>query len=451
MSNVIKIKKGLDIKLVGTAEKILKKAEQAETYAVKPTDFQGIRPKLLVKTGDKVKAGTPLFFDKFQPEVQFTSPVSGEVIEINRGERRMILEVVVKADPEIEYESFDVPDTKRLTRGEIIAVLQQSGLWPAIRQRPYSIIARADDIPKAIFISAFDSAPLAPDMDYIVKEYGDEFQQGIDILSKLTDGKIHLSLNAEYSPADTYTKLKGVDFHYFKGPHPAGNVGVQINKIDPINKGEVVWYTYPQEIIMIGRLFNKGIYDASKIIALTGSEVIHPKYYRIISGASIANLVKGNVTENKPLRYISGNVLTGSKIYSKGYVGYYDNMITVIPEGDYYEMLGWAKPGFNKFSASRAVLSWLIPGRKFKLDTNLHGGQRAYVMTGEYEKVFPMDIYPVQLIKAIMIEDIDLMEKLGIYEVAEEDFALCEYVCTSKTEVQSIIRKGLDLMRKEMS
>ncbi|MEA2106219.1 MAG: Na(+)-translocating NADH-quinone reductase subunit A [Bacteroidota bacterium] len=451
MSKVIKIKKGLDIKLVGTAEKILKKAEQADTYAVKPTDFQGIRPKLLVKIGDRVKAGTPLFFDKFQPEVQFTSPVSGEVIEINRGERRIILEVVVKADPEIEFESFDVPDTKSLTREEIIAVLQQSGLWPAIRQRPYSIIAQANDIPKAIFISAFDSAPLAPDMDYIAKEYGNEFQQGIDILSKLTDGKIHLSLNADYPPADTYTKVKGVEFYYFKGPHPAGNVGVQINKIDPINKGEVMWYTYPQEIIMIGRLFNKGIYDASKIIALTGSEVIHPKYYKIISGACIANLVKDNVTEDKPLRYISGDVLTGSKIYSQGYVGYYDNMITVIPEGDYYEMFGWAKPGFNKFSVSRAVLSWLIPGRKFKLDTNLHGGPRAYVMTGEYEKVFPMDIYPVQLIKAIMIEDIDLMEKLGIYEVDEEDFALCEYVCTSKTEVQSIIREGLDLMRKEMS
>jgi len=451
MSKVIKIKKGLDIKLVGTAEKILKKAEQAETYALKPADFQGIRPKLLVKTGDKVKAGAPLFFDKFQPEVQFTSPVSGEVIEINRGERRMILEVVVKADPEIEYESFGVTDSKSLTREEIIAVLQQSGLWPSIRQRPYSIIARSTDIPKAIFISAFDTAPLAPDMDYIVKEYGDEFQKGIDILSKLTDGKVHLSLNAEYPPADTFTKVKGVEFHYFKGPHPAGNVGVQMNKIDPVNKGDIVWYTYAQEIIMIGRLFSKGIYDASKIIALAGSEVIHPKYFKIISGACIANLVKDNVTKDKPLRFISGNVLTGSKIYNQGYVGYYDNMITVIPEGDYYEMFGWAKPGFNKFSASRAVLSWLIPGRKFKLDTNLHGGPRAYVMTGEYEKVFPMDIYPVQLIKAIMIEDIDLMEKLGIYEVDEEDFALCEYVCTSKAEVQSIVRKGLDLMRQEMS
>jgi len=363
----------------------------------------------------------------------------------------MILEVIVKADTQIEYEQFEVGDPKSLAREKIIAVLQQSGLWPAIRQRPYSIIARATDIPKAIFISAFDTAPLAPDMDYLVKEYGEEFQQGIDILSKLTDGKIHMSLNAEYPPADTFTKVKGVELHYFKGPHPAGNVGVQMNKIDPVNKGDIVWYTYPQEIIMIGRLFSKGIYDASKIIALSGSEVTHTKYYKIISGASIASLVKDNVAKDKPLRFISGNVLTGSKIYNEGFVGYYDNMVTVIPEGDYYEMFGWAKPGFNKFSASRAVLSWLIPGRKFKVDTNLHGGPRAYVMTGEYEKVFPMDIYPVQLIKAIMIEDIDLMEKLGIYEVDEEDFALCEYVCTSKTEVQSIIRKGLDLMRKEMS
>lgn len=451
MSKVIKIKRGLNINLTGSAEKILKKADQSETYAVKPPDFQGIRPKLVVKTGDKVKAGTPLFFDKFQPEVQFTSPVSGEVIEINRGERRMILEVVVKADPKIEYEQFDVGDPKKLGREEIIGIMQQSGLWPVIRQRPYSIIARANDIPKAIYISAFDTAPLSPDMDYIVKEDADNFQKGIDVLSKLTDGKIHLNLNADYPPAETYTKAKGVELNYFTGPHPAGNVGIQINKIDPINKGDIIWYTYPQEIIMIGRLFSKGIYDATKIIALAGSEVVNPKYYKIINGASIANLVKNNITKDKPLRYISGNVLTGSKILKDGYVGYYDNMVTVIPEGNYYEMFGWAKPGFNKLSASRAVFSWLLPGKKFKVDTNLHGGPRAYVMTGEYEKVFPMDIYPVQLIKAIMIEDIDLMEKLGIYEVDEEDFALCEYVCTSKTEVQSIIRSGLDLMRKEMS
>ena len=448
MSKVIKIKKGLNISMLGTAEKIIKKANQAEYYAVKPTDFKGIRPKLVVKVGDKVKAGTPLFYDKFQPEVQFTSPVSGEVTAINRGERRIILEVVVRADATIEYEEFQLGDSTNLSKEEIVAVLQQSGLWPTIRQRPYSTIANPNDSPKAIFISAFESAPLAPDMDYIAKEYTDYFQKGIDILSKLTEGTIHLNINADYPAAETFTKAKGVQINKFTGPHPSGNVGVQINKIDPINKGEIVWYTYPQEIITIGRLFDNGIYDATKIIALAGSEVQNPKYYKILNGASIKNLIDENESE---LRYISGNVLTGSKISDDGFVGYYDNQITVIPEGKYYEFFGWATPGFKKYTASRALLSWLIPGKKYRLDTNIHGGQRAYVMTSEYDKVFPMDIYPVQLIKAIMVEDIDKMEQLGIYEVDEEDFALCEYVCTSKIEVQSIIRTGLDLMRKEMS
>lgn len=450
MSKVIKIKKGLNISMLGTAEKIIKKADQAEFYAVKPTDFIGIRPKLVVKVGDKVKAGSPLFFDKFQPEVQFTSPVSGEVVEINRGERRVILEVVVKADATIEYEEFKVSDPKDLSKEQIVELLQKSGLWPSIRQRPYSTIANPNDVPKAIFISAFDSAPLAPDMDYIVKDCTECFQKGIDVLSRLTDGKIHLNINADYPAAETYTQAKGVEVNKFTGPHPAGNVGVQINKIDPINKGDIVWYTYPQEIITIGRLFQKGIYDATKIIALTGSEVKNAKYFKVLNGASIKNLVENNVNEGD-LRYISGNVLTGSKISASGYIGYFHNQVTVIPEGNYHEFFGWATPGFKKHSASRAVFSWLIPGRKYKLDTNYHGGNRAYVMTGEYDKVFPMDIFPVQLIKSIMIEDIDKMEQLGIYEVDEEDFALCEYVCTSKTEVQSIIRTGLDLMRKEMS
>ena len=450
MSKVIKIKKGLNISMLGTAEKIIKKADQAEFYAIKPTDFKGIRPKLVVKAGDKVKAGTPLFFDKFQPEVQFTAPVSGEVVEINRGERRVILEIVIKADTNIEYEEFDVKNPKDLSRQEIIGVLQQSGLWPAIRQRPYSTIANSNDQPKAIFISAFDSAPLAPDMDYVVKDCVDCFQTGIDVLKKLTEGIIHLNINADYPAAETFTKAKGVQINQFTGPHPSGNVGIQINKIDPINKGDIVWYTYPQEIVSIGRLFQKGIYDATKIIALTGSEVKSPKYYKIINGASIKNLVQNNVNDGE-LRYISGNVLTGSKISSDGYVGFYDNQITVIPEGKYHEFFGWAVPGFKKYTASRTFLSWLIPGKKYRLDTNLHGGERAYVMSDEYDKVFPMDIYPVQLIKSILIEDIDKMEQLGIYEVDEEDFALCEYVCTSKIEVQSIIRKGLDLMKKEMS
>jgi len=450
MSKVIHIKKGLNIPMLGEAEKVIKKANQAEYYAIKPTNFIGIRPKLLVQPGDKVKAGTALFYDKLQEQVHFTSPVSGEVTEIRRGERRVIQEIIIKADATIEYESFKTGNPSSLSKEEIIEILLQSGLWPAIRQRPYSTIANPADTPKAIFISAFDTAPLAPDMDYVVKDCESCFQIGIDVLRKLTDGTIHLNINADYPAAGTYTKAKGVQINKFTGPHPAGNVGVQINKLDPINKGDIVWYTYPQEIIAIGRLFEKGIYDATKIIALTGSEIKNPRYYKIINGASIKNLVEDNVKEGEQ-RYISGNILTGTKIEKEGFISFYDNQVTVIPEGRYHEFFGWAAPGFKKYSASHAILSWLIPGRKYKLDTNMHGGHRAYVMTGEYEKVFPMDIFPVQLIKAIMVEDIDKMEQLGIYEVDEEDFALCEYVCTSKTEVQSIIRTGLDLMRKEMS
>lgn len=450
MPKVIRIKKGLNIKMEGIAEKVIKKALPSEFYAVKPTDFKGIRPKLVVNIGDKVKAGSPLFFDKFQPEVMFTSPVSGEVTAINRGERRAILEVVIRADAKLEYKEFKHGDPKSLSREEIIVLLQESGLWPALRQRPYSVIANAKDTPKAIFISGFDTAPLAPDMDFIVQDEAAMFQKGLDVLAKLTSGVIHLNLNADFPAAQTYTSAKGVEINYFSGPHPSGNVGVQIHKLDPINKGDIVWYTYPQEVIQIGRLFEKGIYDASKNIAVAGSEVLHPSYLKIVGGACVRNMLKDNLKDGDH-RIISGNVLTGAKLHNEGFVGYYDNQITVIPEGKYHEFFGWALPGMNKYSASRTFLSALFPGKKFKLDTNMHGGHRAYVVSGEYEKVFPFDIYPVHLIKAILVEDIDLMERLGIYEVDEEDFALCEFVCTSKTNVQEIVRKGLDFIRAEMS
>jgi Na+-transporting NADH:ubiquinone oxidoreductase subunit A len=451
MSEVIKIKRGLNIPLKGAAEKIMVKAEMADTYAVKPIDFQGIRPKLVAKPGAKVKAGTPIFFDKFQPDVQFTSPVSGEVIDVVRGERRKILEVVVKADNQQKYEEFKKGDPTNMPKETIIEQLQKSGLWASIRQRPYNIIARATETPRDIFISAFDSAPLAPDMDFIMQDEKKLFQTGIDALAKLTDGTVHLGVNAAYPPAAAFAEAKGVQIHAFKGPHPAGNVGIQLNKIAPINKGEVVWTIKPHHVVAIGRLFEQGIYDVSKIVAVTGSEVKTPRYYKLIDGTSIAPLIKDNIKTTDKHRYISGNVLTGKRISSDGYLSFFDNQITVIPEGDEYEFLGWAAPGINKYSAGRTFLSAFLPKRRHRLNTNLHGGERAYVVTGEYEKVCPMDIYPQQLIKAIMIEDIDLMEQLGIYEVVEEDFALCEYVCTSKIEVQKILRQGLDLMHKEMS
>jgi len=450
MSKVINIKRGLDIPLSGEAEKVVKTAEPSRYYGIKPIDFQNMRTKLLAREGERVKAGSPLFYNKLQSDVQQPSPVSGKVVEVKRGERRKILEVVIEADSQIEYEEFGTAEPKDLSRDEVVDKLLKSGLWSFIRQRPYSILANPQDDPKSIFISAFNTAPLAPDNDLVVKGEKDNFQRGIDVLSKLTSGTIHLNVNADFPPSEVITKAKGVQLNQFKGPHPAGNVGVQINKLDPINKGDVVWYVYPQDIITIGKLFEKGIYDASKVIALTGSEVLKPLYYRVLRGMSIDPLVKDNVKEGE-LRYISGDVLTGNKISSEGYLGFFDDQVTVIPEGNYYEFMGWAKPGFNKYSAGRTFLSALRPNKKYRLDTNLHGGERAYVVTGEYEKVFPMDIYPVQLIKAIIIEDIELMEKLGIYEVDEEDFALPEFVCTSKTPVQSIVRKGLNLMLQEMS
>jgi Na+-transporting NADH:ubiquinone oxidoreductase subunit A len=449
MSKVIKIKKGLDIKLKGAAEKIISNVQSSSTFAVKPTDFPGVVPKLVARPGDKVKAGSTLFFDKAHPDVKFASPVSGEIKAVNRGERRRILEVVVEADGKNEYEDFGAADPGKLDQEQIIKKIQDAGLWPSIRQRPYAVIARSQSAPKSIFISGFDTAPLSPDLDFLVKGNNSSFQTGIDVLNKLTKGEVHLSLNAIYPAADVFTEANGVSLHYFKGPHPAGNPGVQIHHIDPVNKDEVVWYLQPQEVIMIGRLFNKGIHDATKVIAVTGSEVIKPRYFKALGGTSIEPYVLDNVNSGE-LRYISGNALTGNKISKIGYLGYYDSQITVLPEGNYFEMFGWMLPGFKKLSVSRSFPSWLTPGKEYTVDTNLKGGERPFVVTGEYEKVLPMKIYPMHLLKAILVDDIEKMEQLGIFEVAEEDFALCEFVCPSKTEIQSIIRQGIDLMIKEL-
>lgn len=447
--NILKIKKGLNIPLKGEAEKVILKSELSHAYALKPTDFFGITPKLTVDINSKVKAGSCLFVDKNKPEIKFTSPVSGIVTEINRGEKRKILEIVVEPDKNIEYEKFLDKDYQKLSKEEIISILLDSGLWPAIRQRPFNLIANPKDKPKAIFISAFDTAPLAPDYDFILVNFYKEFQTGINILKTISDCKIHLTIDGQSSILSFYQKLENVQIHRIIGKHPAGNVGVQIHHIDPINKGEIVWHINPQHVIQIGNLFLKGIYDATKIVALTGSEIIKPVYYKVISGTSIKELVENNVKSEK-VRYISGNVLTGEKIYKSGFLGYYDSQITVIPEGNYHEFMGWLKPGFRKYSFHRVFFSWLFPRKKYVIDTNLHGGERPFIMTGIYEKVFPMDILPVQLIKSILAEDIDMMEKLGIYEVAPEDFALCEFICPSKINFQEIVFKGFELLLKEL-
>lgn len=452
MSKVIKIRKGLNIPLVGQPEKVLIRADMAETYAVKPSDFPGLTPRLNVQVGDKVKAGNPLFHDKYRPDIVFCTPVSGEVVEVRRGDRRVIEEVVVKTTGNVDYEQFEAENPAQLTREQVVEKLLKSGTWPYLRQRPYGIVANPDDKPKSIFISCFDSAPLSPDMDFAVNGEQEAFQAGIDALKRLTEGEIHLGLNADYPASSVFAKAKDVQLHHFTGPHPAGNVGIQIHHIDPINKGDVVWTVNPLDVIIIGRLFLKGVYDATKVIALAGSDVVKPRYYRIVSGARVDSILKDNLvkTDNEH-RIISGNVLTGAKVESIGFIGFYDNMVTVIPEGKHHEFFGWMAPGFNKHSASRTFFSKLLPGKSFKLDTNINGGERAYVLTGQYEKVLPMDIYPVHLIKAILANDIDKMEQLGIYEVVEEDLALCEYVCTSKVEVQEILRKGIESMIKELS
>ena len=445
MSKTIKLCKGLDIKLQGAAEKKTTVLGLASTYAVSPLDFEGIVPKMLVKVGDAVKAGTPLFFNKNNASVVFTSPVSGTVAAVVRGEKRRILAVEIAADSTIAYEEFGALDVKTATRDQIVELLLKSGLWTLLVQRPYGIIANPADMPKSIFVSAFDSAPLAPDYGYTLADDKQALQKGFEVLARLTEGKVHLGYNAK----DAAPAFAGVELHAFQGKHPAGNVGVQIHHIDPINKGEKVWTVGYADVAIIGRLFLTGKVDMTRTIAVTGAEVSAPAYVKVIAGAKLDSILNGNVAADAHARYISGNVLTGRNVGKDGYLGYYANQITVIPEGDNYELLGWAMPRFSKFSVSRAYFSWLFPNRKYNLDTNLNGEERAFVVTGLYEKYLPMDVYPMHLLKAIMAADLDKMEALGIYEVVEEDFALCEFVDPSKTEMQQIIRNGINLMIKE--
>ena len=452
MPDVIKIKRGVDIKLVGEADKKFSTPKPIESVALKPDDFNGVRFKLSVKEGDEVKAGSPLFFNKDNEQVQVCSPVSGEVTHIIRGDKRKILEVRVRADKAIKYMDFGSANPEHLKRDEIISKLMASGCFPFFKQRPYNVVADPMVVPKAIFISGFDSAPLAPDMALIMQGQEKEFSTGIAALAKLTSGKVHLGLKANVKTPDAFSHVKNLEIHFFDGPHPAGLVGVQIAQISPINKGETVWTISPEHVAIIGRLFLKGIFDARISIALTGSEVKEKTYHRTLLGASATPFTKGNITDGKN-RIISGNVLTGTKIEADGYLSFFERQITVIPEGEEPELFGWLIPKPDKFSISRTLPSWFqrqIGEVTYNLDTNQHGERRAFVVTGEYEKVFPFDIYPVQLLKAVITNDIDAMENLGMYEVVEEDFALCEVVCTSKIEVQQIVREGLDMLRQEM-
>ncbi|MBR2260416.1 MAG: Na(+)-translocating NADH-quinone reductase subunit A [Paludibacteraceae bacterium] len=451
MSEVIRIKKGLDINLKGKAKEISAKVETSELFSVRPDDFHGITPKVTVHEGDKVKVGTVLFYSKANPELKFVSPVSGEVIAVNRGDRRKVLDIRLKSDGQFASESFSKVNPSSLSSDEVKEALLNAGYFAFIKQRPYDIIANPNDCPKAIFVSGFDSAPLAPNYEYLMVGREEDFQFGVNALAKLTKGKVHIGINAE-SASKLYKGTQGVELHEFIGPHPAGNVGVQIHHVDPINKGDIVWVVNAQDVAMIGAAFRTGQITFGRSIVVAGSCVKKPAYYRVTVGECISNLVADNV-EGENLRYISGNPLTGTQIPSDGFLGAFDAQISVIPEGDKNnEFLGWIMPRLNKFSVNHSYFSWLFgKNKEYDIDTNINGGERAFIMSGEYDKVFPMDIYPEFLVKAILAKDIDKMEQLGIYEVAPEDFALCEFVCTSKIETQRIVREGLDYLRKELA
>jgi Na+-transporting NADH:ubiquinone oxidoreductase subunit A len=448
MSKDIRIKKGLDIKLVGVAEKNTTKSSQSSVYAVKPEDFHGITPKLVAKEGAEVKAGDTLFYSKSDERILFPSPVSGKVTEVIRGARRKVLAVKIAADATQVYKDFGVKDADAMSAEEVKNHLFASGCWPFVKQRPYDVVANPNQAPKAIFISAYASAPLAADLEYTLAGKEAELQAAITAFSKLTEGLVHVSVGA--NTTSPLANLTGIELHKVSGPHPSGNVGTQIAKLDPINKGEVVWVITPQDLVVIGELLLTGKLNVSRTIALTGSQFSKPQYVTAISGALIADVTANNLNDDNT-RIISGNVLSGKEVKAEEFLGYYDNQITAIPEGDDYEFFGWNKPIFNKISTSRALtFSWLTPKKKYDLNTNTNGEHRAFVVTGSYEEVFPLDIYPMQLLKAFMYKDLDEMEALGGYEVAPEDFALTEFVCVSKQPHQKIIREGLDLMREEL-
>ena len=441
MSKLIKLRKGLDVNLKGKAALETVSVKCPGEYALVPDDFTGMKPKVVVNEGDTVLAGDALFVDKKHPEVKFVSPVSGTVTLVERGDRRKLLSVRVKSDGKQQSREFDV-------KGDIKAVLMESGMFAFFRQRPYDVVANPEDKPKAIFVSAFNSMPLSQDFSYVVKGQEEEFKAGIKALSAIA--KVNLGI----SVAQSKTFLNDVpncEVTVFDGPAPAGNVGVQINHVDPINKGEVVWTIAAEEVIFVGRLMKTGRVDLTRTIAVAGSEVKKPAYATIKVGQKLDTLLQGQISDEASLRIINGNVMTGIKTSKDGYLAAHVTEVNVIPEGDHAdEFMGWIMPRFNTFSTHRSYLSWLFGKKKeYVFDARVKGGERHMIMSGEYDKVFPMDIFAGYLIKAIITGDIDRQEALGIYEVAPEDFAIAEFVDSSKLELQRIVREGLDILRKE--
>ncbi len=466
----IDLKKGFDINLLGEAS--LEhgiESVHSSTYALKPKDFMGMMPipKVVVEEGGALKAGDVLFYDKKRPEIKYAAPVSGEMLKIQRGEKRSINEVVILADKEIEYRSYNLPDLNTVSREELVAFLLDSGAWPFIRQRPFDIVAEHEKTPKSIFVTTFDTAPLAPSFNLTVQGKEADFQKGLDVLAKLTDGALHLGLDGRgnQNPSKAFTDATGVEKHWFNGPHPAGNVGVHIHHIDPLNTGETVWHLDVHGVLVIGTLFNKGIFDTERVVALTGYEMPNPRYIRAHQGLCIEKLVAEvkfeeqiatTDKEGKPVsgtrkavRLISGDPLTGKEITPNGYLGFFDDQIMTIEEGDYYELFGWLLPRTGHPTQNRTFPGAFVPSSVYKADTQQNGEHRAFVVSGEYESVLPMDIYLQYLLRAVQANDFERMEGLGILELGEEDVALCEYVCTSKHPVQKTLRQGLDMLREQ--
>lgn len=460
----IKLKKGLDIPFEGQAAETLGSVRRPEVFHVVPDQFAGITPKLDVKVGDRVKAGSPLFHDKAFESLFFTSPVSGEVKEIVRGDRRKILSIDVLADSKIEYATFEVKNGANGANGdaslngeEVKALLLKSGLWALMKQRPYDCIAMPNKQPRAIFISSFDSAPCAPNYEWVLKGQLPTLQAAVTALGKLAPVYVGIRGGAK---ATEFRELKECTLFEVYGPHPAGNVGVQLNNLAPLAKGETVFTLNIQDLALIGRLFQKGIVDMQKKVALTGPLAYGRQYYNVLPGMPVSAVLTSNVHTEVPCRYIAGNVLSGKQITLDDMISIYDNQLTVLDEGsENHEFMGWLLPRFKAFNAGctdpakmldNGFTRWLFGPKRYTWDARLKGGRRAIIVSNEYDRVFPMDIYPEYLIKAMIAGNIDRMEALGAYEVAPEDFALCEYVCTSKMPLQAIVREALDNLKKEI-
>lgn len=449
MSKDIRISKGLDIKLVGAARPEISTAPFSKEFALVPKNFHGITPRLIKREGDSVKAGEAVFHSKINEKIVFPSPVSGVVKEVRRGAKRVILDILIEPSGSQESVLHEVQGIEQKSAEEIKDLLLKAGVWPFIKQRPYDVIANPEDEPRDIFISGYNSGPLAAEVEVLLKDKKEFLQKGIDVLSKLTSGKIHYTLNGKGN--SDLADLTNVETHKAYGPHPVGNVSTQIAKVNPINKGEKIWVVKPEDVAVIGELAITGKVNFEKIVAVNGGQVQNPHYVRTIYGSKISDVVSGFDFVSDNNRFIQGTPISGEKSSLDEYLGFYTNQVCVLEEGDDYAFFGWTLPQSNKFSVLRAnMFSFLTPNKKYNLTTNTNGEERAFVLTGVYENVFPLDIYPMQLMKACLYNDIDELEGLGIYEVAPEDFALTEFVCVSKLPHQQIIRKGLDNMIREV-